>query len=166
MKKVLFLEELLGEIEKLKEAGKRVVFTNGCFDILHIGHARYLEEARRNGDVLVVGVNSDASVRLLKGTKRPIVPQEERAELLAALSVVDFVTIFDEETPLELISSLHPDVIVKGGDWKCENIVGAKLVEGWGGRVVIAPLVEGSSTTNIIAKVCEVYGGCSHKEGK
>ncbi|MCF8054009.1 MAG: D-glycero-beta-D-manno-heptose 1-phosphate adenylyltransferase [Deltaproteobacteria bacterium] len=155
--KIKELKELIAEIQPLRGAGKRMVFTNGCFDILHVGHTRYLNAARTTGDVLIVGVNSDHSVRMLKGEKRPIVTEQERAEMLANLMVVDFVIIFPEETPAQLIEALRPDVIVKGGDWKRDAIVGADMVESWGGKVVIAPLIDGASTTNIIAKVLSVY---------
>src|SRR5512136_2991598 len=122
-------KELLEIIKDLKTKRKRIVFTNGCFDLLHIGHVRYLEEARALGDVLVVGVNSDTSVQKLKGAKRPILPQEERAEILSGLGCVDYVTLFDEIDPLNLITSLRPDVLVKGGDWTKEQIVGREEVE-------------------------------------
>jgi len=129
----------------------RVVFTNGVFDLLHAGHVALLEAARAEGDVLVVGVNSDASVRRLgKGPDRPLVPEGERARVLAALAAVDCVVLFDEDTPLALIRRLHPDVLVKGADYAREAIVGAAEVEGWGGRVVRVPLVEGKSTTALL----------------
>ncbi|MEI7591315.1 MAG: D-glycero-beta-D-manno-heptose 1-phosphate adenylyltransferase, partial [Deltaproteobacteria bacterium] len=141
------------EIDKLKDEGKTIVFTNGCFDILHVGHIRYLTEAKRNGDVLVVAVNSDESVRIIKGEKRPIVPEAERAEMLASLTVVDFVVIFNEPTPAEVILYLKPDILIKGGDWQKNDIIGADMVESWGGKVIIAELIENASTTNIIEKV-------------
>src|SRR4030043_1542847 len=122
--KVKARKELLRIITDLKAEGKRIIFTNGCFDLLHIGHVRYLEEAKALGDVLVVGVNSDTSVRELKGPKRPILPEEERAEILSGLGGVDYVTLFDEIDPLKLITSVRPDVLVKGGDWAKEQIVG------------------------------------------
>ena len=128
------------------------MFTNGCFDILHIGHIRLLEQARRHGDRLIVGLNSDASVRQLKGRLRPIVAASERAGILAALSSVDAVVIFDESTPLELIEAVRPEVLVKGGDYTQESVVGAREVRAWGGRVEIIPLVGGVSTTRLIAK--------------
>ncbi len=144
-------------IHNLKKNGKRIVFTNGCFDILHVGHVRYLEQAKSLGDVLVVGINSDRSVRGLKGPRRPILPVEERGEILSGLGCTDYITVFDEPTPFELISLLHPDVLVKGGDWTPEQVVGREVVEGSGGRVVILPFVEGSSTTNIIDVILEKY---------
>src|SRR5512139_3484472 len=128
-KKIKERKELLSIIKNLKAKGKRIVFTNGCFDLLHLGHVRYLEEAKALGDVLVVGVNSDTSVRKLKGPKRPILPEEERAEILSGLGCVDYVTLFHEIDPLELITSVRPDVLVKGGDWTKEQIVGKEVVE-------------------------------------
>lgn len=150
-------EELYRIIEDLKAKGKRVVFTNGCFDLLHVGHINYLEKARSLGDILVVGLNSDLSVQAIKGPLRPILPERERAEILSGLWCVDYVTLFDEPTPLELISSLQPHILVKGGDWTKENIVGKEVVEGSGGEVVILPFVQGSSTTNIIETILRRY---------
>jgi len=150
-------EELQRIIEDLKAKGRRIVFTNGCFDLLHIGHIRYLEQAKSFGDILVVGVNSDRSVQTLKGTERPILPEEERAEILSGLECVDYITIFDESTPLELISSLQPHILVKGGDWTKETTVGREVVERAGGEVVILPFVEGSSTSKLIQTILERY---------
>jgi D-beta-D-heptose 7-phosphate kinase/D-beta-D-heptose 1-phosphate adenosyltransferase len=144
-------------LEETRVRGKRIVFTNGCFDLLHIGHLRYLEKAKALGDILVVGVNSDLSVQRLKGPGRPILPLEERMEILSALECVDYVTSFGESTPLELISLLKPDVLVKGGDWTRETTVGREVVEGSGGEVVIVPFVEGNSTTNIIETILKHY---------
>jgi D-beta-D-heptose 7-phosphate kinase/D-beta-D-heptose 1-phosphate adenosyltransferase len=158
MKKILCWQELKEEVERLRGGGKRIAFTNGCFDILHVGHVRYLREARRTGDLLVVGLNSDASVRSIKGEPRPIVPQEERAEILASLLWVDYVTLFEEETPLKLIEHLLPDTLVKGGDWSEEAVVGREAVLSRGGRVVIVPFSEGASTTNIVEKIRRLYG--------
>jgi D-beta-D-heptose 7-phosphate kinase/D-beta-D-heptose 1-phosphate adenosyltransferase len=138
---------------ELNARGKRIVFTNGCFDILHVGHIRYLEKARSLGDVLVVGLNSDRSVRTIKGPERPILPEQERAEILSGLWCVDYIILFDEPTPLELITSIKPHVLVKGGDWTKETTVGKEVVENSGGEVVILPFVEGSSTTNIIETI-------------
>lgn len=132
MNKIYGRDELKAIVDRLRQEGKTVVFTNGCFDILHAGHTRYLRAARTLGDVLVLALNSDSSVRSLKGGKRPIVPAAERAEVLAALSSVDYVTVFDEPTPLELIEFLRPDVIVKGGDWAEKDIVGGDAVRSWG----------------------------------
>jgi len=144
-------------VQDLRAKGKRVVFTNGCFDLLHVGHIRYLEKARTLGDVLIVGLNTDRSVQTIKGPHRPILPEEERAEVLSGLWSVDYVTLFDEPTPLELITSLQPDVLVKGGDWAKETTVGREVVEESGGEVVILPFVEGSSSSNIIETILERY---------
>ena len=151
--KVLPLERLLSRVAMWRSAGDRVVFTNGCFDILHIGHITLLERARRKGDRLIVALNSDESVRLIKGPLRPIVGEQERARILAALSAVDAVVVFNESTPLKLIEAIRPDVLVKGGDYREEDVVGAREVRAWGGRVELIPLVEGISTTRLIAKV-------------
>ena len=153
MGRVMGREALIDERRRLRTEGKRVVFTNGCFDLLHPGHVRYLREARSLGDLLVVALNSDASVRLLKGSGRPILNQDERSEIIAALQVVDYVTVFDEETPRELIARLLPDVLVKGGDWALESIVGREEVEAAGGRVLSLPYLEGSSTTDIVERI-------------
>jgi D-beta-D-heptose 7-phosphate kinase/D-beta-D-heptose 1-phosphate adenosyltransferase len=157
MSKITPRNELKATVDRLKREGKKVVFTNGCFDILHAGHTRYLREAKKLGDALILALNSDSSVRSIKGPMRPIVPEAERAEVVAALDSVDYVTVFDELTPLELIEFLRPDVIVKGGDWADKDIVGAEAVRKWGGRVAIMPEIEGASTTNIIDKVLQVY---------
>jgi rfaE bifunctional protein nucleotidyltransferase chain/domain len=148
--KVKTLSDAKKEIEGLKSLGKKIVFTNGCFDILHIGHARYLHEAKSLGDHLIVAVNSDRSVRAIKGPERPVMREEERAEMLAALGCVDSVVIFEEDTPLKVIEYLMPDILVKGGDWKPEDIVGSDAVIAAGGEVKSIPFVEGSSTTGII----------------
>jgi D-beta-D-heptose 7-phosphate kinase/D-beta-D-heptose 1-phosphate adenosyltransferase len=153
MKKIFVRAELLIERERLRREGKRLVFTNGCFDLLHPGHVRYLAHARSLGDALAVALNSDASVRALKGEGRPVLNQDERAEVLAALEAVDYVTVFDEETPRELIAALLPDLLVKGGDWPIEEIVGREEVEAAGGQVLSLPFVEGSSTTDIIKRI-------------
>ncbi|MBI5893142.1 MAG: D-glycero-beta-D-manno-heptose 1-phosphate adenylyltransferase [Deltaproteobacteria bacterium] len=135
-----------------------MVFTNGCFDIIHAGHVRYLSKAKKLGDVLVVGLNSDSSVKKIKDDGRPIVPQRERAEVLSALEFVDYVVIFNESTPYNLIKSVQPDVLVKGADWKGHEIVGADVVKAKGGRVARIKLVKGRSTTNIIKKILNTYG--------
>lgn len=158
MDKIYSREKLKKEIDRLRNEGKKIVFTNGCFDILHVGHTRYLKEAKKQGDILILGLNSDESVRTLKGEKRPFIPVNERADVVASLESVDYVTIFHELTPLELIEYLKPDVIVKGGDWKEEEVVGRESVKKWGGRVIIIPEIKGSSTTNIIEKIKKVYG--------
>jgi len=155
--KIIGEKGLLRIVKNLKTRGKRIVFTNGCFDLLHIGHIRYLEKARTLGDILIVGVNSDSSVRILKGPKRPILPVKERAEILSGLGCVDYITIFNEQDPLKLITSLHPHVLVKGGDWIKEQIVGGDMVERSGGRVVIIPFVKGTSTSNLIGTILKKY---------
>jgi D-beta-D-heptose 7-phosphate kinase/D-beta-D-heptose 1-phosphate adenosyltransferase len=144
------LEEIL---EGLKRRGKKIVFTNGCFDILHIGHIRCLEEAKKLGDALVVALNSDRSARSIKGPSRPCTPQAERAEVLSALACVDYVVIFDEPDPLELITCLKPNILVKGGDWTAETTIGRDVVEDAGGRVVIIPQIQGVSTSDIIDRI-------------
>ncbi len=131
---------------------KKIVFTNGCFDWLHVGHVRYLTEARALGDLLVVGVNTDASVRKLKGPTRPVQTEADRAEILSALTSVDYSVLFDEDTPYELIKVVRPNILVKGGDWKPEQIVGSDIVKGYGGQTLSLQFVEGKSTTNLIAK--------------
>ena len=137
-----------------RSRGRTIVFTNGCFDLLHAGHVALLEGAKRLGDVLVVALNSDRSVRLLhKGPSRPIVPQRDRARLLAAFASVDYVTVFNERTPQRLVELLRPDVLVKGADWGTTRIVGAETVKAWGGRVVRVPLVKGYSTTKLVARI-------------
>ncbi len=151
--KIMALADLLPEIRARQAAGGRVVFTNGCFDILHPGHVTYLEEARRQGDCLVLGLNSDASIRRIKGPARPVNREADRARVLAALGCVDWVTIFDEDTPLSLIRAVAPDVLVKGADWAVEDIVGGPEVVAAGGRVVTIPLVDNCSTTGIIEKI-------------
>ncbi|MBM4308214.1 MAG: D-glycero-beta-D-manno-heptose 1-phosphate adenylyltransferase [Deltaproteobacteria bacterium] len=155
--KIKTREAISQTIENLKSNGKRIVFTNGCFDILHVGHIRYLEKARSLGDILVVGLNSDRSVRTIKGPERPILPEQERAEILSGLWCVDYITLFNEPIPLELITSIKPHVLVKGGDWTKETTVGKEVVEGSGGEVVILPFVEGSSTTNIIETILKRF---------
>jgi D-beta-D-heptose 7-phosphate kinase/D-beta-D-heptose 1-phosphate adenosyltransferase len=145
--------DLILHIAGRERNGQRVVFTNGCFDLLHPGHIRCLEQARSLGDLLVVAINSDVSVRRLKGNARPLVSQEERAEILAALAVVDYVVIFDAPTPRELIGLLRPDVLAKGGDWGPDEIVGREEVESAGGRVVSIPVVPGYSTTSILERI-------------
>jgi D-beta-D-heptose 7-phosphate kinase/D-beta-D-heptose 1-phosphate adenosyltransferase len=147
------LEEAILRFGREKRNGRRVVFTNGCFDLLHPGHIRILEQARAVGDVLVVGLNSDDSVRQLKGEGRPVLPENERAEILAAMECVDAVVIFDQPTPREVIAALLPDVLVKGGDWPGDQIVGREEVEAAGGRVVSVPVVPGHSTTAILEKI-------------
>jgi D-beta-D-heptose 7-phosphate kinase/D-beta-D-heptose 1-phosphate adenosyltransferase len=155
--KIKNLEVLTPLIAAEQKKGKRVVFTNGCFDLLHAGHVKYLQKARNLGDLLVLGLNSDASVRRLKGPKRPLIDQEERAHLLAALECIDFVTIFDQDTPLEVITALKPHILAKGGDYTLDGVVGRDVVEAYGGRVELITFVDGKSTTNIIERVLELY---------
>ncbi|HYH87386.1 MAG TPA: D-glycero-beta-D-manno-heptose 1-phosphate adenylyltransferase [Pyrinomonadaceae bacterium] len=153
---ILSRDELLRTRMRLRAEGRRLVFTNGCFDILHVGHVRYLRAARSLGDALLVAVNSDRSVRALKGEGRPVMNESERAELLAALAAVDFVTVFDEESPRSLIAALLPDVLVKGGDYALDEIHGREEVEAAGGRVVALPFIEGASTSSIVERVKRV----------
>jgi len=153
--------EMREERAKLRRNGRRLVFTNGVFDIIHRGHCEYLRDARNHGDALVVGLNSDTSVRRLKGEKKPIVPEEDRAAVLCALQAVDYVVIFGEDTPAALISELLPDVLIKGGDYALDDIVGRADVEAAGGTVLTIPLTEGRSSTNIISTIIERY--CEHE---
>jgi rfaE bifunctional protein nucleotidyltransferase chain/domain len=155
---VLTLEQAISRFGREKRNGRRVVFTNGCFDLLHPGHIRSLELAREWGDALIVGLNSDASVRQLKGERRPVIPESERAEILSALESVDAVVIFDDLTPREVIARLLPDVLVKGGDWPGDQIVGREEVEAAGGSVVSVPVVPGYSTSAILQKIREGFG--------
>jgi rfaE bifunctional protein nucleotidyltransferase chain/domain len=153
---LLELDELLQILSGLRD-NKRIVFTNGCFDLLHAGHVDYLEKARSLGDLLVVGMNSDSSVRRIKGEKRPILPESFRARVLSSLKPVDYVVIFHEDTPYELIKAIRPDVLVKGGDWDVERIVGKDIVESYGGRVVTIPFEYDISTTKIIERIRKLY---------
>lgn len=159
--KILSQDKLLGMREGLRAGGKSLVFTNGVFDLLHVGHVRYLAAARSLGDALVVAINSDRTVRELKGNGRPIVNEGERAEILAALRQVDYVTIFDDVSPRSLIARLLPDVLVKGGDYELDEIHGREEVEAAGGRVVSLPFVEGASTTNILDRMAQSKGAKS-----
>ena len=151
--KILSIEQMLAERERLRAAGARLVFTNGVFDLLHVGHVRYIAQARTLGDALVVAVNSDRSVRALKGPQRPVFSQDERTEILAALRNVDYVVIFDNVSPRSLISQLLPDVLVKGGDYRLDQIDGREEVEAAGGTVITLPFVDGSSTTSLIQRM-------------
>jgi len=158
MRKIIEREKITDLVAKLRAEGKRIVFTNGCFDIIHLGHIRYLREAKSKGDILIVGLNSDESVRKIKGENRPIMGQEERAEILASLEMVDFVVIFEETVPDELIKLIKPDVHIKGGDYRSpDELPEAKLVRSLGGEVMIAKGVEGKSTSNIIKTILERY---------
>jgi len=153
--KVRGLRERVDIVRERRALGHRVVFTNGCFDLLHRGHTRLLQQARELGDLLIVGLNSDASVRRVKGPSRPVLSEEERAEVLSALASVDYVVFFDDPDPGSTIAALQPDVLAKGADWAKDQIVGRETVEGRGGRVVTIPLVEGSSTSGIIDRILE-----------
>ena len=157
LSKIVGLKDLVQKLNTVRRSGRRMVFTNGCFDIIHAGHLRYLNAARSEGDMLVVGLNSDASVRKIKSQNRPIVPQEQRAEVLAGLACVDYVILFDDPDPLNLIVALKPDVLVKGADWKEEEIIGADVVTARGGRVVRVDLVPDISTTQIIQRIVKRY---------
>jgi D-beta-D-heptose 7-phosphate kinase/D-beta-D-heptose 1-phosphate adenosyltransferase len=150
---ILSLEELRRAREELRRAGRRVVFTNGCFDLLHPGHVRYLQQARALGDALIVALNSDRAVRELKGASRPILNEDERAEVMAALGCVDYVVVFDDVSPRATVAALLPDVLVKGGDWSVDQIIGREEVEAAGGQVLNLPFVEGVSTTDVISRI-------------
>ena len=153
IEKILSPDEMLGVRQRLRAAGRRLVFTNGVFDLLHVGHVRYLAQARELGDALLVAINSDRTVRELKGPNRPIFDQAERAEILAALRHVDYVTVFDDVSPRSLITKLLPDVLVKGGDYQLDEIHGREEVEAAGGKVISLPFVDGASTTALIEKM-------------
>lgn len=155
--KIKTLEAARDECSRIKGLGKRIVFTNGCFDILHPGHTRYLSSAKELGDFLVVAINSDDSVRIIKGPKRPILKEQARAELVAALACVDLVLIFDEDNPLRVIRDLLPDILVKGGDWAEDEIIGADVVKNAGGQVNRIPFVTGFSTSDIVKRVVDLY---------
>jgi rfaE bifunctional protein nucleotidyltransferase chain/domain len=156
-KYVKSINELIEIRDKLKKENKKVVFTNGCFDILHAGHVDYITKAKEKGDILIVAVNSDASMKRIKGTSRPIVPQNERAFIISSLKPVDYVVIFEEDTPYEVITKLVPDILIKGEDWSIENIVGRDIVEANGGKVETIKFVNNQSTTNIIKTVLERF---------
>lgn len=157
MGRVLGRAEMARERESLRRAGKLLVFTNGSFDLLHAGHVRYLRDAASLGDLLVVGLNSDASVRSYKDPRRPIIPQDDRAELLAALEMVDYVVLFEEDTAEALVAELRPDIYVKGGDYQARELPEARVVEGYGGRVELVPYQESRSSTGIIQRILELY---------
>ena len=156
-RKIFSREDLADLLELDRTAGKCIVFTNGCFDLLHAGHVKYLQQARQLGDLLVLGLNSDDSIRRLKGEKRPLLEEAERAQILAALDCIDYLTIFDEDTPLELLEVVRPQILVKGGDYQTDEVVGKDLIESYGGRVELIQFVDGKSTTNIIDKVLSRY---------
>jgi len=155
--KIKPLSSLKKIIAALRKRGKSIVFTNGCFDLLHYGHVKYLEEARAGGDILVVAVNSDASVRKIKGRKRPIVNEGDRLKTVAALESVDYVVLFEEKTPIRVIKTIKPDILVKGADWNRNDIVGGNYISSLGGRAVTIKLVKNRSTTNLIRKIAKVF---------
>ena len=157
LSKIVTVEKLLPRLKAVRESGRKIVFTNGCFDILHVGHVRYLASARSEGDLLVIGLNSDVSVRKIKGDKRPLIPQNQRAEILGSLGFVDYVVIFDEPDPLALIEKLIPDILVKGEDWTEEKIIGGDFVKSKGGRIVRIKFVDETSTSGIIELIVERY---------
>ncbi|MDD5005629.1 MAG: D-glycero-beta-D-manno-heptose 1-phosphate adenylyltransferase [Candidatus Omnitrophica bacterium] len=151
--KIFSKHKLARIISSLKKKRKRIVFTNGCFDILHVGHISYLNSAKKLGDILVVGINSDTSVKSLKGSRRPIMPLKDRIKILASLECIDYVCAFSQKTPLNLIKKIRPDVLVKGGDWKNKEIVGADFVKAYGGKIITIPFKKGYSTTGLIKKI-------------
>lgn len=155
--KIMGARALASKLEGFRQAGKSVVFTNGCFDLLHVGHVRYLSAAKNEGDLLVVGLNSDRSIKLIKGDRRPIIAQDHRSEILASLQAVDYVTFFDESDPLKLIQLLKPTILVKGADWGPDEIVGADFVKASGGRVVRVPLVKDASSSAIIERIVKDF---------
>jgi D-beta-D-heptose 7-phosphate kinase/D-beta-D-heptose 1-phosphate adenosyltransferase len=151
------LEQLLPELQRHRATGKRIVFTNGCFDVMHLGHAKYFQFAKQQGDLLVVGVNTDQSIRKLKGEKRPVTPEADRVGLLEEMQSIDYLVRFNEDTPMRLIEAIRPDVLVKGADYRKEQVVGWELVESYGGRIALAPLIDGRSTSAVIQKILEAY---------
>ncbi len=155
---IVTLKKLKKILEKLRKQNKKIVFTNGCFDIIHSGHIRILKKAKEKGDVLIVGLNSDKSVRKIKGKKRPIMNEKDRALILDSIRYVDYVVLFDEETPYNLIKEIEPDVLVKGSDYKLSEVVGADVVIKKGGEVFLVPLLKGKSTTNVIERILKKYG--------
>lgn len=157
-RKIKKLCELKIILDKLRKENRKIVFTNGCFDLLHYGHIDYLKKAKLLGDILIIGLNSDSSVRRLKGEGRPLVPQKERAEILSALEFVDYLTIFSEDTPANLISAIKPDILVKGSDYHSHDIAGNDFVQSYGGKVITIPLVKGKSTTALIRKIKSIKG--------
>lgn len=157
IRKLKSLSELVKEVKKLKKQGKKISFTNGCFDLIHVGHIRYLREAKKLADYLVVAINSDESVKKIKGNGRPITPEQERAELLSGFEFVDYVVIFNELDPIKTIKAIIPDVLVKGGDWSIDKVLGRDIVEKHGGKVVTIPMIKGHSTTDLISSICKKY---------
>ncbi len=158
MDKLISLEQIKQIIPKLKALNKKIVFTNGCFDIIHAGHVSYLKKAKQLGDILIVGLNSDKSIRLIKGEKRPINNQDDRACVLSAFYFVDYIVVFDQDTPYELIKAIQPDILVKGADWQGKHIVGQDLVEKSNGKVVLIDYLKNKSTTAVIDKILDIYG--------
>jgi D-glycero-beta-D-manno-heptose 1-phosphate adenylyltransferase len=156
--KIIDRSQIAAKIEPCRKSGRKIVFTNGCFDLLHVGHVRYLREAASLGDCLIVGLNSDQSVRTIKEPQRPLMVQEQRAEVLSALECVNFVVLFDEPDPYALIETIRPDILAKGADWALDKIIGADLVSGYGGEVKRITLVPAISTTEIIHRILERYG--------
>lgn len=155
--KILPLSKLKDVVLRLKSAKKRIVFTNGCFDLIHWGHIKYLQDARKKGDILVVGINSDSSVKRIKGKNRPVINERDRVRLIAALECVDYAVLFREDTPLKLIGLIKPDVLVKGADWNKNNIVGKDIVLNNGGSVTTIKFIKGYSTSNLIKKIAERF---------
>ena len=151
------LERLVPELARHRASGKKIVFTNGCFDIIHLGHVKYFQWAKQQGDILVVGVNTDTGIRRLKGPKRPVIHEDDRIGVLEELESIDYLVRFDEDTPLELIHQIKPDVLVKGQDYTKETVVGADFVEQCGGRIALAPLIDGRSTSGVIERILEAY---------
>ena len=156
MNKILALNSLLGILNESRKSGKIIVFTNGCFDLIHLGHIRYLKEAKSLGDILVLGLNTDSSVKLLKGESRPIIPEQDRAEILSAMEMVDYIVLFSEETPYNLIKEIKPDILVKGADYEGKEVVGRDIVEKNGGEVKLIKFEPGKSTTELINKIKEL----------
>lgn len=155
--KIISLTNLLSKVKRLKQAGKRIVFTNGCFDILHYGHIKYLQDARSKGDYLIVAVNSDSSIKKIKAKNRPVIGQSDRLKTVAALASVDFVVLFNEDNPLKVIQTLCPDVLIKGADWSKEKIIGGDFVKSHGGKVLTINLVKGRSTSALIEKIVKDF---------
>lgn len=155
--KIISLSSLIRKVRALKQKGKRIVFTNGCFDILHFGHVKYLQDAKAKGDYLVVAVNSDSSIKKIKAKNRPVIGQGDRLKTIAALASVDFAVLFNEDNPLKIITALSPDVLIKGADWSKERIVGADFVESYGGKVATVNLVKGRSTSALIKKIAKDF---------
>jgi len=147
----------LPELQHHRAAGRKIVFTNGCFDLIHLGHVKYFQFAKRQGDILVVGVNTDSSICKLKGPKRPIINEEDRLGVLEELGSIDYLVPFEDDTPLRLIQAIRPDVLVKGADYKKEQVVGWDTVEGYGGRIALAPLIDGRSTSSVIRRILEAH---------